>query len=138
MDKLKQFMQKFKKIFIAFVVFIVVAIIGGTVFFLVGSYGDGYRVGNVTKLARKGVLFHTWEGELTQGFLESAPSGDASGGVATRLWYFTAEDAADVLSGIDRSISHGKRVKLFYKERFTTLPWVGDTRHVVYKVEEVQ
>jgi hypothetical protein len=29
-------------------------------------------------------------------------------------------------------------VKLFYKEKYTNLPWVGDTRQVVFKVEEVQ
>lgn len=99
------------------------------------NYGDGYRVGTVLKLSRKGVVFKTWEGELSQGFLESSPTADA--GVATRVWYFTVEHNDQIIEQINHAIDNNKKVKLFYNEKYTQLPWLGDTRQIVYKVEEV-
>jgi hypothetical protein len=100
------------------------------------NYGEGYRVGTVLKLSRKGVVFKTWEGELSQGFLESSPSADS--GVATRIWYFTVEARSDVVEQINHAIDANKKVKLYYNEKYAGFPWVGDTRQIVYKVEEVQ
>ena len=83
------------------------------------------------------MVFKTWEGELSQGYLEQAP--DSATGVATRIWYFTVNNNdKEVITQLDHAIEGNKKVKVFYKEKYTTLPWVGDTRQVVYKVEEVQ
>ncbi|MBS1961784.1 MAG: hypothetical protein JST04_06180 [Bdellovibrionales bacterium] len=129
--------RKMKRFFVGAIVFVLL-IAGATVAFLMfASYGDGYRVGVIQKIAKKGVLFKTYEGELTQGFMEGTSDAGAAG-VGTRIWYFTVDNDPKVLADIDHAIETNKKVKLFYKEKYTSLPWVGDTRQVVFKVEEVQ
>jgi hypothetical protein len=126
-----------KRLLLIAVSFVLIVAIGTTAFLMYASYGDGYRVGTILKLSRKGVVFKTWEGELSQGFLE--PAAEAGAGVATRIWYFTVNsNDPQVISQLDHAIEGNKKVKLFYKEKYTTLPWIGDTRQIVYKIEEVQ
>lgn len=120
-----------------FVLLIFIILGAGTAFVMYGSYAEGYRVGTILKMSKKGVIFKTWEGELSQGFLESTPDSGA-GGVGTKIWYFTAEDEDAVIQGIDKAIEGGHRVKLFFHEKYTSLPWIGETRNVVYQVETVK
>jgi len=128
--------QKAKRILLGLVGFILVVALATVLFLMYASYGEGYRVGNILKLSKKGVIFKTWEGELSQGFLEGAQDSSA-GGVATRIWYFTVNSDEAVITQINHAIDANKKVKVFYKEKYTNLPWVGDTRQIVYKVEEV-
>lgn len=116
-------------------IFVLLIAVATVAFLMFASYGDGYRVGTVAKMSRKGVLFKTWEGELNQGYLDQSPD---AGGVATRIWYFTVDNDQHVLDQIDHAIQQNKKVKLSYKEKYRILPWVGDTRQLVFKVEEVQ
>ncbi len=95
------------------------------------TYGEGFRVGTLAKLSRKGLLLKTYEGELQQGFLE--PNADS--GVATRLWTFSVYNEPEVLSQIDEALKRGGHVKLYYREKLKALPWVGETKYLVYKVE---
>jgi len=114
--------------------FLVAALLAAGVLWFVTSadYSDGYRVGKVIKLAHKGYLFKTWEGTLDFGYLQTDPEG----GVATRIWDFSvAGDEATVRKDIDAAIAGDYKVKLFYREKYARLFWLGDTRHFVYKVE---
>lgn len=129
--------RKARRILFVFVAFVLL-VGGGTVAFLMSaSYSDGYRVGVIQKVSKKGVIFKTIEGELSQGFIEGASDAGASG-VGTRVWNFSVENDKTVLAQIDHAIETNKKVKIFYKERYTVLPWVGDTKFTVYKVDEVQ
>ncbi len=129
-------LRKIKKFFLGMLLFVL--LIGGltVTFLMVASYGEGYRVGTILKISNKGVIFKTWEGELSQGMLEGNQSAVASG-VATRVWYFTLSGEKTVIDQINHAIDSNKKVKVFYKEKYVGLPWVGDTRQIVYKVEEV-
>jgi hypothetical protein len=118
--------------------FLALVALGGLAIYLLMnvSYSDGYRVGTIQKISKKGVFFKSYEGELAQGFLDANPEMD--GGVATRTFSFSVPAGSDeVLASIDRAIEHNRRVKLYYEERYRTLPWVGDTKYVVTKVEEI-
>ncbi|MCS7017971.1 MAG: hypothetical protein RMJ87_01890 [Cytophagales bacterium] len=53
-----------KKFLIISSLILVLALIGGVWFAYFASYSEGYRVGKVMKISRKGVLFKTWEGQL--------------------------------------------------------------------------
>ena len=128
---------KLKRFFYGMIAFVIVIAIGTVAFLMLASYGDGYRVGVIQKISKKGILFKTYEGEMTQGFIEGAQNAGASG-VGTRIWYFTVQNDPAVLGQIDHAIEANKKVKLFYTEKYTGLPWVGDTRQIVFKVEEVQ
>jgi ABC-type uncharacterized transport system substrate-binding protein len=130
-------LRKLKRFFYGMIAFVIVVAIATVAFIMFASYGDGYRVGVIQKMSRKGILFKTNEGELSQGFIEGSQDVNTAG-VATKIWYFTVDNDPAVLAQIAHSIEANKKVKLFYKEKYTNLPWVGDTRQVVFKVEEVQ
>jgi hypothetical protein len=111
------------------------AVVAGSVWVVfAANYSDGYRVGQVIKLSRSGYVFKTWEGTLDFGFLQQDPTS----GVATRLWDFSVRDADDpVRKDIDGAIAANAKVKLFYHEKYVRWPFLGDTKHFVYKLERV-
>ncbi len=131
-------LRKLKRFFYGMLAFVIVIAIATVAFIMFASYGDGYRVGVIQKMSKKGVIFKTYEGELSQGFIDGSAATAEGTGVGTKIWYFTVQNDAGVLGQIDHAIEANKKVKLFYKEKYTNLPWVGDTRQVVFKVEEVQ
>ena len=132
------FLRKVKRFFYGMLAFIIVIALATVAFVMFASYGDGYRVGIIQKMADKGVIFKTQEGELAQGFIDGNQAQTGASGVGTRIWYFTVKNDPAVLAQIGHAIEANKKVKLYYKEKYMELPWVGDTRQVVYKVEEVQ
>ncbi len=89
------------------------------------SYSDGYRAGQLVKFSHKGWVFKTWEGELSVGVSDS------------QRFMFSVEngDKEIIQQLIDEQ---GKQVKLTYKERIATLPWLGDTKYYITKVELVK
>ena len=87
------------------------------------SYSDGLRSGELIKFSNKGVLIKTWEGEISQGI---------SG---AQIFSFSVEDNKEEV--IDKLKEfQGQYVKLYYKERYATFPWLGDTKYFIYKVEK--
>jgi hypothetical protein len=115
---------------VALVAMAVVA--GGLWIALYADYSDGYRVGRIIKLSRRGYVFKTWEGTLDFGYLQTDPQA----GVATRIWDFSVPaDGEDVRKDIDAAIAGDYKTKLFYREKYIQLPWRGETKYFVYKVE---
>jgi hypothetical protein len=115
---------------VALVAMVVVA--GGLWIALYADYSDGYRVGRIIKLSRRGYVFKTWEGTLDFGYLQTDPQA----GVATRIWDFSVPaDGEDVRKDIDAAIAGDYKTKLFYREKYIQLPWRGETKYFVYKVE---
>lgn len=87
------------------------------------TYSEGYRAGQLVKISHKGVVFKTWEGEVSQGVSEA------------QIFHFSIEDnQKEVIKALQDL--QGKQVRLTYKERFKTFPWLGDTKYYVTKVEE--
>ena len=114
---------------------IVLALIAGGAYYLFGSYSDGYRAGTVIKLSRKGLLLKTYEGQLNLGMV----LGDHGSAQVSNIWEFSVDskDAATI-AGLDSAMLSGRRAKLHYKEIFANVPWRGDTKFMVYKVETLQ
>ncbi len=102
------------------------------VYFLFGSYSDGSRAGTIVKLTNRGMIFKTVEGQLNLGGLTSE-----SGSPASSLWDFSVDSGdKEVITALEEANLNGHRVKLHYKEKFYKLPWRGDTKYFVYKVEK--
>ncbi len=106
-------------------------IISGIVFCVVlwicsWTYSEGTRSGNLIKVSKKGVVFKTIEGELNLGGVSIAE------GLEGNIWSFTVLD--DELTNVFKPYE-GKKVKVHYKERYKTMPWLGDTNYIVTKVE---
>ncbi|MDO1449147.1 hypothetical protein Q0590_22915 [Rhodocytophaga aerolata] len=120
-------MKTVKIIFISLVVLIL--LVGG--YYIFGSYSEGSRAGTIVKLSRRGVLVKTYEGQLNLGGF----SGE-TGSPASSLWDFSVSSGQeDVIRQLEEASLNGKRVKLYYKEKFFQLSWRGDTKYFVYKVE---
>ncbi len=86
-------------------------------------FSKGYRAGELVKFSKKGVLIKTWEGQISQGVSEA------------QVFYFSVQDnEPQVIEKLKQL--QGKTVKLTYKERFKTFPWLGDTKYFVTAVEQ--
>lgn len=87
------------------------------------TYSEGVRAGELIKVSNKGVLFKTWEGEISQGI---------SG---AQIFSFSVLDSdAQVIKDLESL--QGQYVKVNYIERYRTFPWWGDSHYFVTKVEK--
>lgn len=86
------------------------------------SYSDGVRAGELVKFTHKGIIFKTWEGEISQGVSEA------------QIFKFSVEEGeTKVIEDLNKY--QGQLVKLSYFERYKTIFWLGDTEYFITKVE---
>lgn len=105
-----------------------IVLLGVTLYFLsiyYITYSEGYRAGELVKFSHKGIIFKTWEGEISQGVSEA------------QIFKFSVEDKERRVIK-DLQDFQGKDVKLTYKERFGTFPWLGDTKYYITNVEKTE
>lgn len=89
------------------------------------TYSEGVRSGELIKISSKGVLFKTWEGEISQGI---------SG---AQIFKFSVLDKDEKV--IEQLKEYqGKYVKVTYVERYRTFPWWGDTNYFITEVQQDQ
>jgi hypothetical protein len=106
---------------------LVVLLAAYTWFVLTWSYSHGERAGFVQKFSKKGIVFKTWEGELSMVTLP---------GVMPERWEFTVRDEA-VAAQITALM--GKRLALSFEQHIgvpTTI--FGETGYFVTSVREVK
>lgn len=115
------------------VVVLVLSALAGVGYYLFGNYSEGYRAGTVIKLSRKGLVIKTYEGELNLGM---GIHDEGSSVSVSNLWNFSVSSSDSAcLAMLDSAMLSGKRAKLLYREKFVAVPWRGDTKYQVYKVE---
>ena len=88
------------------------------------TFSEGYRAGELIKISKRGLLFKTWEGRLSQGVSEEQ-----------QFNFSVQKGDKDVLELLKEF--QGKKVRVTYIERFGTFFWLGDTKYYVKKVELV-
>ncbi len=115
-------MKKFLGISISIVVVVLVAYFS---FIYFVTYSEGYRAGELVKISKRGLIFKTWEGRLSQGVSEEQ-----------QFNFSVQKSDKEVLDKLKEL--QGKRVKLTYIERFGTFIWLGDTKYYVKEVEEIK
>ncbi len=89
------------------------------------TYSEGYRAGELVKISHKGILFKTWEGKLSQGISDEL-----------QFEFSVEENQKEVIETLKNLQGH--KVKVTYKERFGTFPWLGDTKYYVTKVVKTE
>jgi hypothetical protein len=96
------------------------------------TYSEGSRAGRLIKFASQGYFFKTYEGEINLGGVTNATNGNM---MMNYMWDFSVEDkaVADSLSKLE-----GRDIRVHYKEKLSKLPWRGDTKYIVDRVEEVK
>lgn len=109
-------------------VFAVLFIVANTTF----TYSEGSRAGRLIKFSSNGYIFKTYEGEINLGGVTNAANGSM---MMNYMWDFSVVDkaVADSLSTLE-----GKDIRVHYKEKLAKLPWRGNTKFIVDKVEEVK
>jgi len=88
------------------------------------TFSEGYRAGELIKISKRGLLFKTWEGRLSQGVSEEQ-----------QFNFSVQKGDKEVLDQLKEF--QGKKVRVTYIERFGTFFWLGDTKYYVKKVELV-
>lgn len=88
------------------------------------SYSDGYRMGQLVKISRRGVIWKTHEGTLNL-----SPTGIMT------AWDFSVKNAE-----ISKQLQEleGRQVRLHYLQRYQVFFWQGETEYIVDGVEAVQ
>jgi len=111
-------MKKILGIFLL-VIFLIAAAWYALVYFV--PYSEGTRSGELIKVSHKGVVFKTWEGEISQGI---------SG--AQIFSFSVMDEEEDVIAKLQEYQGH--YVKLTYIERFGTFSFWGDTKYFITDV----
>ncbi len=112
-----------KKQLVLIIITILLLFAGWYIFVYYATYSEGTRSGELIKFSHKGVVYKTWEGEISQGI---------SG---AQIFSFSVEDKnKNIISKLEKL--QGRYVKLKYKERFAKITWLGDTKYFIVDVEE--
>ena len=113
-----------------FLIILLILAVGtaGYVWVMGWTYSEGTRAGSLIKISHKGVVFKTFEGQLNMGGVQT----DTESGLVGNIWDFSV-----VKSSVYKELqqSEGRKVKLYYKQRYKAMPWQGKTEYFVYKVE---
>jgi len=103
---------------------VILAFIGYFSFVYFVTFSEGYRSGELIKISKRGLIFKTWEGRLSQGVSEE------------QQFNFSVESKdKEVLEKLKEF--QGSRVKLTYIQRYGTFPWMGDTKYYVKEVVKI-
>lgn len=93
-------------------------------FALFGSYSSGERAGQVIKMSKKGYIFKTNEGQLNTGEIQQG------------IWNFSVKKSEpELIKKLRTAMNNGNRVTLHYDEKYVQVPFFGDTKYFVTKVE---
>ena len=102
---------------------IIVLAIGVGVIATMGSFGEGSRAGELFKFSKKGMIFKTYEGELSI----------SSKGAMGEKWAFSVNgNDAELIKQMENSM--GKNVTLHYNEKYVQMSWAGDTKYFITKI----
>lgn len=124
-----------QKVKITLIILLVIGI-GVVLFFTFGSFSEGSRAGTIVKFSHKGMLLKSYEGELNMGLVISE---NAAANFGSNIFYFSVPGGNnDVVEILDRVMLTGNRIKLYYREKYITFPWVGDTKYHIYKVDVLE
>lgn len=88
-------------------------------------YSEGTRTGELIKFSKKGVLYKTWEGEISQGI---------SG--AQIFQFSVLDENNEVIEKLQEN--EGNYVKLTYIERYATFVFWGDTKYFIKQIQEAE
>ena len=84
-------------------------------------YSEGVRSGLLIKISNKGMVYKTWEGEISQGLYGTQP-----------FSFSVLDKDKKVIE--DLKNFQGQYVKVFYIERYRSFSWWGDTNYFITNV----
>ena len=123
-----------KKFLARFLLITGVVLIAMFLFFNYAVYSEGTRAGQVIKVSKKGVFFKTWEGQLNMQSFGAVKSDNSF----SEVFDFSVNKGNDSIYNLLESVSlTGERVNLHYEEKFAKLPWKGDSKFFIVKIDRM-
>lgn len=92
--------------------------------------GNGEKIGMVTKLAKQGLVFKTWEGEIVRGGLSGGS------GVNGQAFAFTIEDP-EVVKQVQSAMEHQQEIKITYESELFHFFRSESHGHFLVKIEPI-
>lgn len=96
------------------------------------NYSNGSRVGVVTKLSEKGLMFKSWEGEMNMGGMRQSSDSDGHTTIVANVFTFNVDPK--IVSEVKAAMDSGQRVELIYRQ-WAKRPVTIDNSHVVIEVK---
>ena len=101
-------------------------------FFYFGSYSSGTQAGVVMKIAKKGIVFKTWEGRLDMGTVGKSKSSE----LGTKIFEFSIDGSdTELIKKLEEVQLSGQRINLGFKQKYMMFPWQGETKLFATSVE---
>ncbi|PWY56723.1 hypothetical protein DGG96_04765 [Legionella qingyii] len=114
-----------QKIFISAILLITSCLLTGC-----WSVQKGQKSGVIVKVAKEGRFWGTYEGEMILGGLENAS------GASGRAFHFTlGQFKSELVEQADFAMQNNKHVIISYHCDAYTLPWSGETKCFVNKID---
>ncbi|MCK6618075.1 MAG: hypothetical protein L6Q51_10565 [Cyclobacteriaceae bacterium] len=101
-------------------------------FLYFGVFERGVMAGKVLRIAEKGVIFKTYEGQLSR---EAFGTLKGASPLAETYDFSVESSETEVLNELQAVALTGERVNLHFVKRYMKFPWRGDTRVFVTRVE---
>jgi hypothetical protein len=101
-------------------------------FLYFGVFERGVMAGKVLRIAEKGVVFKTFEGQLSR---EAFGTLKGVSPIAETYDFSVEARETEVLKELQAVALTGERVNLHFVKRYMKFPWRGDTRVFVTRVE---
>ncbi len=113
------------------VVFLLLGLAVGS-FLYWGVYERGVMAGKVLRITQKGIIFKTYEGKLN---LESFGALKGTSPIAETFDFSVEKNNTQVLADLEEVALSGERVNLHFVKRYIKVPWRGETRYFITRVE---
>lgn len=97
------------------------------------NYSEGSRVGVITKLSHKGIIFKSWEGSINQGGTKVTRDSDGNSQVVPNATDFSVLDSGVVLQ-LTEAYKTGKQVEITYTQ-WLIIPVTQSTSYTITKVQ---
>ncbi len=128
--------KSIRKFFIKVGIVLVLLAIGVTLFLYYMSYSEGVRAGVVLKVSKRGAVFKTYEGQLDIMSFGAIKKADNQ---LTQTFEFSMyKSDQELIHNLEQVALSGERVNLYYEEKYAMLPWRGETKYFVTKVERLE
>ena len=95
------------------------------------NFSNGSYMGVVTKLSEKGLIFKSWEGEVSMGGMRTQSDGNGSTSIVANVLRFNVDPAA--VEKVKAAQKSGKSVELVYRQ-WLIAPLSISNDHVVVDV----
>jgi len=111
---------------------VVIVLLGMGAFLYFATFESGVMAGRVLRISQKGLVFKTYEGKLS---LESFGALKGASPIAETFDFSVQSSKTDVIKALEEVALSGERVNLHFVKHYIRVPWRGETKYFIEKVE---